>query len=424
MNKADTTSTRDNNNNNNNNNNKDDDDDVGWNKTLLTCPFVCNARPSAQGRKKSAHKMAAKDDPEDPPPQERAPFLSLEQETTTETNDSSSLENGLVLPKEDATKKPTDHNNTNFRIGSYMVVFFLAMIGHELALEAATTRFSQLDSVAYAVTLFQFAFCGLLPLAVSGGQALRRFPHSVRELVPYVRLSTVVFGATALASLSLQYVTYPTKVVFKSAKLIPTMMVATLLQGTRYGWMDYSAALLLCAGAAGYSYGSGHNNNDDNDNTIHGLVLLLVSILCDAFVPNLQQQFLSPPKALSATELMVNVNAVGLVGLVVYMGTMGYLQESVLACWDHPSLMVYLVLVGLGLSTAVLAYTKLIQASGSVVAVAVATLRKVATVVLSYVLFPKQLLTIHVLSGLLVLGGLVLSSVSKNYQNKKVLVRQ
>jgi solute carrier family 35 (adenosine 3'-phospho 5'-phosphosulfate transporter), member B3 len=64
------------------------------------------------------------------------------------------------------------------------------------------------------------------------------------------------------------------------------------------------------------------------------------------------------------------------------------------------------------LSTAVLAYTRLIQASGSVVAVAVSTLRKVVTVTLSYIVFPKQLLTIHVVSGVAVLGGIVLSSYS------------
>ena len=71
-------------------------------------------------------------------------------------------------------------------------------------------------------------------------------------------------------------------------------------------------------------------------------------------------------------------------------------------------------MMGLGLATAVLAYTKLIQVTDSVVAVQVATLRKVATVVLSYIVFPKPWLWIHVVgAGDLVLAGIVLGAYAK-----------
>jgi adenosine 3'-phospho 5'-phosphosulfate transporter B3 len=305
-----------------------------------------------------------------------------------------------------------DGEATQLQVISYMLVFFAAMVGHELALEAATTEFSFVDSIAYSVTLFQFGFCLLLPLLVTQGNALKRFPRSPREALPYVKLSLVVFGATALASQSLKWVTYPTKVVFKSTKLIPTMMVATIMQGKRYGWLDYLAALLLCVGAAGYAMDSSVSHGPVN-NAVPGLVLLIISILCDALVPNLQQQFMTPPDALSATELMVNVNAVGFSGLLVYMLAMGQLMEGIRTCLEFPRLMVYLTLVGLGLSTAVLAYTRLIQTSGSVAAVAVATLRKVATIVLSYIVFPKPLLAMHIAAGLAVLAGVLLSTVKK-----------
>lgn len=331
------------------------------------------------------------------------------------------------------------------------------MIAHELALEAANSEFSDLGSLPYAVTLFQFGFCVLLPLVISKGRALAKFPRNTKDFIPYIRLSIVVFGATALASMSLKYVNYPTKVIFKSAKLIPTMVVATLLQGKRYGTHDYVAALMLCAGAAGYSYGSGGGSKAQSTSW-PGLALLLVSIFCDALVPNFQQMLMTKPsdtyessskseemkelpqyitvdsdmsqekhaananetsgttkqsQGVSAAELMVNVNAIGFVGLSLYMGASGELSAAVATAALHPRLVMYLTMVGVGLSTAVFAYTRLIQASGSVVAVAVATLRKVATVVLSYVVFPKPLLGIHVVSGLLVLGGVVLSTVAK-----------
>lgn len=110
---------------------------------------------------------------------------------------------------------------------------------------------------------------------------------------------------------------------------------------------------------------------------------------------------------------MINVNTVGTGAVLLYMLVTGQLLDIVSACQSHPLLLFYLTCVGVGLSTAVWAYTKLIQATSSVIAVAVSTLRKVGTICLSYILFPKPLLTIHIFSGMLVLAGMVLNSVAK-----------
>lgn len=47
--------------------------------------------------------------------------------------------------------------------------------------------------------------------------------------------------------------------------------------------------------------------------------------------------------------------------------------------------------IGLSLGLAVNCYTNLIKVSGSVLAVAVATIRKIVTILLSYLIFPKLL---------------------------------
>ena len=116
---------------------------------------------------------------------------------------------------------------------------------------------------------------------------------------------------------------------------------------------------------------------------------------------------------LTAAELMVNLNAVVVIGLLTYMLLSGSLFEVIKTSIESPLLLGYLTLIGVGLSTAVLAYTQLIKSASSVVAVAVGTLRKVATVVLSYIVFPKPLLPIHIWSGMLVLAGVLLHSYSK-----------
>ena len=316
------------------------------------------------------------------------------------------------------TKATRDAKTQPVMIYVYMLLFFGAMIGHEVALEAASTSFGQLDALASAVTCFQFSFCVLFPVLLSRGKGLEHLPRTTTEILPYVRLSLLVFGATGLATQAVRYVTYPTKVVFKSAKLIPTMAVATVWQGQVYAPMEYLAAMLLCAGAAGYSCGSGQPTNisgqNDNSSSSWGVLLLLASIVCDAIVPNYQKLLLN--QGLSVTQLMINVNTVGTISVLTYMLLTGQLVDILVTCRDYPLLLLYLTSVGVGLSTAVWAYTKLIQATSSVVAVAVSTLRKVATICLSYLLFPKPVLTIHMVSGVLVLAGMILSSVAKEQQ--------
>ena len=302
----------------------------------------------------------------------------------------------------------------------YMFLFFGAMIGHEVALEAASTSFGHLDSLASAATCFQFSFCVFFPTIISKGKGLRALPRTARDVLPYIRLSILVFGATGLATEAVRYVTYPTKVVFKSAKLIPTMAVATVWQGQIYSVLEYVAAILLCAGAAGYSYGSGQGNGSEESSTSAaswGICLLVASILCDAIVPNYQKLLLN--QGLSATQLMINVNTVGSFSVLVYMVATGQLADIVKTCGNNPLLLFYLTSVGIGLSTAVWAYTKLIQATSSVVAVAVSTLRKVATIALSYIIFPKPLLPIHIASFFMVVAGMVLSSIAKERSSIK-----
>ena len=329
--------------------------------------------------------------------------------------------------------------NVSFSMVGYTILFFSCMVLMEIVLEALMHQFPNLDSMATSVTLFQLGICVLIPLVLSQGTALQRFPRQTDDFIPYIFLSVLVFGATGLATQSVKYVSFPTKVVFKSSKLIPTMFVASIVQRKIYSTTEYLAAVFLCMGAAGYAYGGTSLSATGRDSS-YGIVLLIISVFCDAVVPNVQKLLLSKANndishlglpnistdngtktntvttnfgGLSADELMVNTNAMGFGMLFVYMIFTDHMREFVETCFIQPLLFVYLVTVGTCLAVAVSAYMRLIQESGSVFAVGVATLRKVASVVLSFVLFPKPLLLIHVVSGILVLGGILLSTTPK-----------
>lgn len=325
---------------------------------------------------------------------------------------------------------------------------------------------------------------------------IRNFPRQWKELFVYVKLSAVVYGATALATKSLAYsgVTYVTKVVFKSAKLIPTMLVGVIMdvrainngntnvKKHNYTVWDYGSALLLCIGAAGFCMSPKDSSDSSEENLTTstqgphwmGISLLIGSVFCDAFVPNISEQLMqqgptntissmtrkdsgedlngdeevelksllasnSGPNndnmhhdnhataatskkkegGLSSASLMVNTNSIGFALLFLSTVISSQLIPIVSFMAVHPHFLLLHLTVGCGLGTAVLAYTELIKRSGPAFAVAVATLRKVVTVVLSYIIFPKAMTITHLASSCLVLAGVAVGFAGKRRSRRQ-----
>jgi adenosine 3'-phospho 5'-phosphosulfate transporter B3 len=113
---------------------------------------------------------------------------------------------------------------------------------------------------------------------------------------------------------------------------------------------------------------------------------------------------------LSPQALLVNTNSIGFALLLLSTVFRRTLVPVVSFTANNPHFLLMHLFVGLGLGTAVLAYTELIRRSGPAIAVAVATLRKVVTVVLSYVIFPKPMTGVHVISAILVMGGIAVGA--------------
>ena len=84
--------------------------------------------------------------------------------------------------------------------------------------------------------------------------------HAVllRTWAPYLCLSLMQFAAQTAANHSVHFVDFTVKVVFKASKLLPTMLVSTLMGNARsFTPVEYLAALLLCGGTAMFSHGGG-----------------------------------------------------------------------------------------------------------------------------------------------------------------------
>lgn len=64
----------------------------------------------------------------------------------------------------------------------------------------------------------------------------------------YLLLAMLTLGTMGFSNSSLGYLNYPTQVIFKCCKLIPVLIGSIIIQGKKYGFVDFLAAGFMCLG--------------------------------------------------------------------------------------------------------------------------------------------------------------------------------
>lgn len=72
----------------------------------------------------------------------------------------------------------------------------------------------------------------------------------------YCLLALLTLGTMGFSNASLGYLNYPTQVIFKCCKLIPVLIGSILIQGKRYGPLDFAAATCMCVGLTLFTLGT------------------------------------------------------------------------------------------------------------------------------------------------------------------------
>lgn len=303
------------------------------------------------------------------------------------------------------------------RIGFLAVVFFAFSTLMEVVLEGASRNLQTLDAFAQGgiITLSQFVGCVLVAMA-SGGSIRAGSEQSGSKLIehwlPYVKLAVLVSLATGCANIAVGFVQYPVKVVFKSSKLIPAMFVSVMMGNSKpYTWRKYFAAALICLGTAGFCWDHAGKDGSSGHMVATGVALLITSLLSDAYSSNTQQRMVQRDQ-IQAMDMMARVNIVGAVGVAAILLLSGEVPAIAAALAADERATGYVAAVGVSIGMSVWAYTHLIGEAGAVFTTGVGTLRKVVTVVLSYVIYPKPFSRIHLFAGVLVFLGLFLDGLA------------
>jgi solute carrier family 35 (adenosine 3'-phospho 5'-phosphosulfate transporter), member B3 len=217
----------------------------------------------------------------------------------------------------------------------------------------------------------------------------------------YLALCIFLIISSATSNIALNYINYPTKVVFRSCKLIPTMVIAMLYNKKRI--QGYEFALGACVSVGMVLFAIADFKVSPNFNFL-GLALVSTSVIADAFLPNYQERIFD--QGSSRIEVTYYTNMLCLTGMTVFFSISGDLQAAFAYAFANPHALLLMSVYTFLAYFAISAHMCLVREFGGVTTVLVGNTRKAITIVMSFLLFPKPVSQLYVWGGLLVFGSL------------------
>jgi adenosine 3'-phospho 5'-phosphosulfate transporter B3 len=109
----------------------------------------------------------------------------------------------------------------------------------------------------------------------------------VAPMSAYPLLTICLMSSSSLSNMALNYINFPTKVVFRSCKLIPTMIIASIIHKKIFSSVEYTCAVAVCLGLVMFAAAEW-----DLSPTFHpiGLAFVSLSVCADAILPNAQER--------------------------------------------------------------------------------------------------------------------------------------
>jgi solute carrier family 35 (adenosine 3'-phospho 5'-phosphosulfate transporter), member B3 len=264
------------------------------------------------------------------------------------------------------------------------------------------------------VMLGYFEVLGVCVCATLERHFIAKERGRVAPLSAYPLLTGCLMASSALSNISLNFINFPTKVVFRSCKLIPTMIIASVLHKKIFSSLDYFCAAAVCGGLVMFAAADWELTP-----TFHpiGLGFVSLSVFADAILPNAQERLFRLGS--SRLEVTSYTNTFSLIILTCTTLASGDLLKVLGQMSENRQLTIYFAIYTLISYVAVSAHMMVVKRYGGVAAVLVATGRKAMTLILSFLLFPKGFSWFYPVGALLVLGGLLLQSLLKTKKKER-----
>lgn len=273
-----------------------------------------------------------------------------------------------------------------------------------------------LDGFKYGVMLGYMEVFGVTICTFVERKYIRQEVGRVAPISAYSSLTLCLISSSALSNMSLNFINFPTKVIFRSCKLIPTMVISTVINRHVFNVGEYASAAAVCLGLVMFATGE-WQHSPSFDPT--GLLLVSLSVVADSILPNAQERMFKSGS--SRLEVTLYTNVFTLIAMTITTLLTGDLIGMIRYGTENHILWAYMGVYTFVAYIAISMFMRVVKGYGGVVAVLLGTLRKGLTLVLSFVIFPKAFSWMFVFGSILVLGGLATSSLLKQHTKQKKL---
>lgn len=232
----------------------------------------------------------------------------------------------------------------------------------------------------------------------------------------YVKLSFLTMGGMYFTNFSLHYLSYSLRVVFKSSKLVPVMLLGVVYLKKRYTIAQYVAVGLLTAGVVVFTLGDAKGRAFFNP---VGIAFIVAGSLSDAMAANYEEKVFFSRMGCSASEVVLYSSALGSVWALLAEACTAELLPALRHSWDHLEavpLMLFASVFGYIAQSGVLL---LIKHFGATAAEIVKSCRKVTTILISFMVYGKPWNGYHVAGTLLFVNSVAVERGSNSGATSK-----
>jgi len=222
----------------------------------------------------------------------------------------------------------------------------------------------------------------------------------------YARLGTLTASGMYFTNWSLRYLNYTLRVLFKASKILPTVLIAVVFYKKSFTGRDYMNILVLVASIVLFSYGDavGAGKTDNGTFDVFGIALITIGVIADALTSNFESEHLFKVRKASHSEVMMAASLFGSLYMLAIMVMTGKAEDAYNYALANPDLAVKVVVSCSAGYFSITFILKIIKKVGAVPAEIVKSIRRVVSIVLSFIIYHKPFLSWHGFGSVLFLG--------------------
>ena len=282
----------------------------------------------------------------------------------------------------------------------------------------------------WALTFLQYLFYTLFTyaqrIALNASARSHSLPSSaatsldrVAPLSAYVMLAACSVGTVGLSNASCDFLTYPTQVLFKSSKILPVMLMGTIILRKSYQTIEYVCVTMITFGLIMLNISrSNRGSSGVNSDTTFGFVLISIALFADALIGNVQEKVFRQYNP-TASESIFYTKFFGtfLSGLVALLnGQLNCLP----VIFYSPGMFFYILIFCLSGVIGENFIMVMVKMFGALTTVTTTSVRKAVTIIFSFIIFPKPINSVYICGVLFVIFGIGMNIAIKSSSRQQL----